>query len=167
MFDNLLNLFDRGGLILFIIAALSTLMWTLIILCYWQLFSINKAAQGAPEENNKVIENDNIHDTLQFIHALVYTLPLLGLLGTVAGMINTFDALSTFGNSDPRPMSAGISQALITTMAGLVTSLSGLYFSEHISRLSGTKISTEKTSLFHFSISPLLGLRKIIRSSKF
>lgn len=159
MVDDLLNLFDRGGLILFIIAALSTLMWALILQCYWQLFRIKK--------NKLPAEYESIHSTQKFIDALVNTLPLLGLLGTVMGMISTFDALSFHGNSDPRPMSSGISQALVTTMAGLVTSLSGLYSSEHITRLLGAEAGPEKTSLYHFSISPLLGLRKIIRSNKY
>ncbi len=45
--------------------------------------------------------------------------PLLGLLGTVTGMINTFHVITYFGAGDPRMMSGGISEALITTMLGL------------------------------------------------
>jgi biopolymer transport protein ExbB len=45
--------------------------------------------------------------------------PLLGLLGTVTGMINTFHVITCFGSSDPRMMSGGISEALVTTMLGL------------------------------------------------
>ncbi len=49
--------------------------------------------------------------------------PLLGLLGTVTGMIATFQAITNFGTGDPKLMAAGISQALITTVLGLVTAI--------------------------------------------
>ncbi|MDI6795483.1 MAG: MotA/TolQ/ExbB proton channel family protein, partial [Desulfatibacillaceae bacterium] len=45
--------------------------------------------------------------------------PLLGLLGTVTGMINTFEVITFAGTGDPRLMSGGISEALVTTMLGL------------------------------------------------
>jgi len=45
--------------------------------------------------------------------------PLLGLLGTVTGMINTFQAITLFGTGDPKLMAGGISQALVTTVMGL------------------------------------------------
>jgi len=49
--------------------------------------------------------------------------PLLGLLGTVAGMIETFQALTAYGNSDPQVLSSGISQALLTTKFGLIAAV--------------------------------------------
>ena len=49
--------------------------------------------------------------------------PLLGLLGTVTGMIETFQSISLFGTGDPKLMSGGISQALITTQLGLVVAI--------------------------------------------
>lgn len=52
--------------------------------------------------------------------------PLLGLLGTVSGMITTFDVISVFGTGNARAMAAGISEALITTQAGLVVAVPGL-----------------------------------------
>jgi biopolymer transport protein ExbB len=57
---------------------------------------------------------------------------MLGLLGTVAGMIQTFDVLAVFGTGNARGMAGGISIALITTMGGLLTSLSGIYFSTQL-----------------------------------
>lgn len=51
------------------------------------------------------------------------TAPLLGLLGTVTGMIATFQSITLFGNGDPKMMSGGISQALVTTELGLATSI--------------------------------------------
>ena len=49
--------------------------------------------------------------------------PLLGLLGTVTGMINTFQAITLFGTGDPRMMADGISQALVTTALGLTVAI--------------------------------------------
>ena len=49
--------------------------------------------------------------------------PLLGLLGTVTGMIETFQVITLFGAGDPRLMSGGISQALITTQLGLAVAI--------------------------------------------
>jgi biopolymer transport protein ExbB len=49
--------------------------------------------------------------------------PLLGLLGTVTGMIKTFQAITLFGAGDPKMMAGGISEALVTTMLGLITAI--------------------------------------------
>ena len=56
---------------------------------------------------------------LSIIGVLASIAPLLGLLGTVTGMIDTFRAITIFGTGDPRMMSTGISEALVTTQAGL------------------------------------------------
>ncbi len=49
--------------------------------------------------------------------------PLLGLLGTVTGMIETFQSITLFGTGDPKLMSGGISQALVTTQLGLAVAI--------------------------------------------
>ena len=49
--------------------------------------------------------------------------PLLGLLGTVTGMIGTFDIITEFGTGDPKLLSSGISEALITTKYGLIVAI--------------------------------------------
>jgi hypothetical protein len=53
--------------------------------------------------------------------------PLLGLLGTVTGMIVTFQAITVFGTGDPQLMAGGISQALVTTVLGLITAVPLLF----------------------------------------
>ena len=60
--------------------------------------------------------------------------PLLGLLGTVTGMIKTFDVIATFGTGNARALAAGISEALITTETGLVLAVPGLFFVSFIER---------------------------------
>lgn len=57
------------------------------------------------------------------IAVLATVAPLLGLLGTVAGMIETFQAITAYGNSDPQVLSSGISQALLTTKFGLIAAV--------------------------------------------
>lgn len=54
--------------------------------------------------------------------------PMLGLLGTVAGMIETFQSITLFGTGDPKLMSGGISQALVTTELGLIVAIPMLWF---------------------------------------
>jgi len=58
-----------------------------------------------------------------WIKVLAAVAPLLGLLGTVVGMINTFQAITLFGTGDPKLMAGGISQALVTTVLGLVVAI--------------------------------------------
>ena len=62
------------------------------------------------------------------------TAPLLGLLGTVTGMINTFNMITLFGTGDPRTLASGISEALITTEFGLIVAIPSLLFHAFISR---------------------------------
>jgi len=56
---------------------------------------------------------------LLFLKIIAVVAPLMGLLGTVTGMINTFQAITLFGTGDPKLMAGGISQALVTTVLGL------------------------------------------------
>jgi biopolymer transport protein ExbB len=70
------------------------------------------------------------------IKLLAATSPLLGLLGTVTGMILTFQAISLFGTGDPKLMAGGISQALVTTVLGLVVAIPLLFGHSLINALS-------------------------------
>ena len=66
--------------------------------------------------------------------------PLLGLLGTVVGMIVTFQALTLFGTGDPKLMAGGISQALVTTMLGLIVAIPLVFLHSVLTSWSGTLI---------------------------
>ena len=68
-------------------------------------------------------ETPRIEYGLSFIKILAAIAPLLGLLGTVTGMIQTFQAITLFGTGDPKLMAGGISTALITTVMGLVVAI--------------------------------------------
>jgi biopolymer transport protein ExbB len=73
---------------------------------------------------------------LAVIGALATTAPLLGLLGTVLGMIATFDIIAVFGTGNAKAMAGGISQALITTQTGLIVAIPGLYMRSFLARRS-------------------------------
>jgi len=72
---------------------------------------------------NILNENSTIDRFGNFVLVLAAVAPLLGLLGTVTGMIATFDIITTHGTGDPKLLSGGISEALVTTMLGLVVAI--------------------------------------------
>lgn len=145
-YDALQDFLNAGGNVLRIIMVTTFFMWALIIerLMYWSggHGGVAKRAQRAwaARSDHKswyahAIRERLISETVQeagrfnnVIRALVAVTPLLGLLGTVTGMVEVFDVMATTGSSNARLMAAGISKATIPTMAGLVASLSGLIF---------------------------------------
>jgi biopolymer transport protein ExbB len=77
---------------------------------------------------------------LPMIKLLAAVAPLLGLLGTVTGMIATFQSISLFGTGDPKLMANGISQALVTTMLGLCIAIPLLFLHSIVAARSRTLI---------------------------
>lgn len=75
---------------------------------------------------------------LALIGVLAAMAPLLGLLGTVTGMITTFDVLAIFGTGNAKAMAGGISQSLITTQTGLIVAIPGLYMKGFLERRADT-----------------------------
>ncbi|MCG3200860.1 MAG: hypothetical protein NFCOHLIN_00722 [Gammaproteobacteria bacterium] len=150
--EHFLNFLDRGGPVIITIICTSVLMWLLIIERYWFFYRefplrarAALAAWQAREDRRswyarRVREelvghaSEELQKNLPLIRALVTVLPFLGLLGTVSGMITTFEVLRVFGTDNARGVTAGIAEALFTTLAGLLTALSGLYFSVHLNR---------------------------------
>jgi len=85
---------------------------------------------------------------LPVIAVTAATAPLLGLLGTVSGMIRTFNLITLFGSGDPKPLAGGISEALITTLFGLVVAIPALVLHAFLSRRSqGIVQTTERLGL--------------------
>ena len=73
---------------------------------------------------------------LALIGILAGIAPLLGLLGTVTGMLVTFDVIAVFGTGNARAMAGGISEALISTQTGLLIAIPGLYMANFLKRRS-------------------------------
>lgn len=150
---DLLLLFEQGGAVLWVILAISVLMWALILDRYAHYFFImprrrmrlfrlwsDDRSDGRPStlraKAMMAAFSAPMHRFLLPLHTLASILPLLGLLGTINGMIKVFEVITVFGVGNARGMAAGISEALITTMAGLVTALSGLYFCVNLQSLA-------------------------------
>jgi len=139
-------LLENGGTVLWLILFASILMWTLIIERYVFVYGVHpKLAKSLRQKWQERTEHQSwyaqkirqgmisessasLRQYLMAIKTLVAALPMLGLLGTVDGMIQTFDVLTVFGTGNARGMAGGISVALITTMGGLLAALSGMYF---------------------------------------
>ena len=75
-----------------------------------------------------------LHKGLTVVTVIATIAPLLGLLGTVSGMITTFNMMATYGTSEPQVVSGGIGQALITTELGLVVAIPSLILSAVLTR---------------------------------
>ncbi len=86
-------------------------------------------------------EIPHIERFLSTLGMLAAIAPLLGLLGTVTGMINTFHVITYYGTSDPRMMSGGISEALVTTMLGLTVAIPIMLFHTLLNRRVEMQIS--------------------------
>ncbi len=71
--------------------------------------------------------NLGMTSNLQLMKVLVPMAPLLGLVGTVMGMLNVFDSMAALGSADARSMATGVSEAMVCTLSGLLVSVTGLY----------------------------------------
>ena len=141
IFEVILAFMEKGGNVLWLIAALVFFMWTLIFERVWYFASVwraDRAAvvrvwEGRSERKSwtgkKIRERllsesrELINDNMNVIATCVALCPLLGLLGTVTGMIITFQAITIFGAGDPKAMAGGISSALVTTVLGLLVAI--------------------------------------------
>jgi biopolymer transport protein ExbB len=146
MLQQITTFLDSGGPVLYGIFVISVLLWGLILDRYW-FFRVEAKPLckrqlqrwiEAPKANNwfaKKIRDGILSEVQQdfqrnrdMIQLLVVVCPLMGLLGTVTGMISVFDTMSVTGTGNARAMASGISMATVPTMAGMVVSLIGLYF---------------------------------------
>lgn len=147
MSEHLRQFLDSAGFITASIYALSLWMWVLILERYRCLAQLERGlaqSQPAPDATRRLhrpriarrLHAQRVADVavaarrhLPLIRALVHTLPLLGLLGTVSGLVQCFEGIALLGENNRRAVASGIAQALIATLSGLLTALSGLYFS--------------------------------------
>ena len=156
-YQAIVQFMEQGGNVLWLIAALTFLMWTLIFERVWYFQNehklvVHKATEvwesrperrswSASQIRDSIISDasDKIMGTLPLIQTCVTLCPLLGLLGTVTGMISVFDSMATQGGN-ARSMAAGVSMATIPTMSGMIASLSGLMGSTYLKRKADTEV---------------------------
>jgi biopolymer transport protein ExbB len=84
---------------------------------------------------------------IPMIQTLVALCPLLGLMGTVTGMIKVFEVMAVSGSGNVRAMAAGVSQATVPTMAGMVGALSGVLLVTLLSRRAAREVEFLEDSL--------------------
>jgi len=114
--------------------------------------AVNKFSNKESQENSldEIIINfsSKVEWGNNWVKFFAAVAPLLGLLGTVIGMIETFQAITLFGTGDPKQMAGGISQALVTTMLGLIVAAPLLGMFTYLSEKSNTIIQVieEKAS---------------------
>ena len=156
---DLREFFEAGGPVLWGILLVTMIMWTLIIERFWYFKNLmpalsDKALNQWSNISNKgdwfsmrirdQIISEVSGETRKFlltIETMMQILPLLGLLGTVVGMIKVFDVMTFFGTGNARLMASGVSQATIPTMAGLVAAISGVYIANLLKRKAEDEIN--------------------------
>ena len=152
--------FEAGGPVLWGILMVTIIMWTLIIERFWffqyllpqkrleiidEWGSINNKGDWFSMRMRDQMISEVSTETKRFlltIETMMQILPLLGLLGTVVGMIKVFDVMTFFGTGNARLMASGVSQATIPTMAGLVAAISGLYIANLLKRKADDEIAS-------------------------
>ena len=152
---ELREFFEAGGPVLWGILLVTMIMWTLIIERFWYFKNLmpalsDKALNQWSNISNKgdwfsmrirdQIISEVSGETRKFlltIETMMQILPLLGLLGTVVGMIKVFDVMTFFGTGN----ASGVSQATIPTMAGLVAAISGVYIANLLKRKAEDEIN--------------------------
>ena len=141
METDLISYINRGGIIVYILIFLNIIGFTIM---FWKLVvismskfkkekTINEIIDFTKTTNNQYTKESIVNIINRKIRKLEFGLntvkiiasiaPLLGLLGTVIGVLNSFDSITKNGLGDPSIFSNGISIALITTIAGLIVAI--------------------------------------------
>jgi biopolymer transport protein ExbB len=144
---------DMGGPVLLLIGGLLFLMWSLIfervfyfnfalkkdldnVIQEWQLRSDKKSWYARRIREAMIsVSVLKITQNMGLIKTLVALAPMLGLLGTVTGMIEVFHVMAVTGGGDPKLMAGGVSRATVPTMAGMVAALSGVFAQAYLTRI--------------------------------
>jgi biopolymer transport protein ExbB len=148
---------ELGGDVLLVIAGVTFGMWFLILERLWYFRWIHpqqaeeaERAWNAREDHrswcaHKIRDllitrvDTKLQRGLLIIKSLVALCPMLGLIGTVTGMIEVFDVMAIAGTGNVRGMAGGVSKATLPTMAGMVAALSGLIFSAQLQSFAKTE----------------------------
>jgi biopolymer transport protein ExbB len=148
---------ELGGDVLYGIMATLFLMWTFILERLWYFYRVYpgqkrrilddwEARADTTSWYAKRIREQMISETavglkrnVGLIKVLIAICPLLGLLGTVTGMVSVFDVMTFSGTGNARAMAAGVSKATVPTMAGMVAALSGVYFGTWLEHKAATE----------------------------
>ena len=152
LFLDFLEFMSRGGDVLWGILLITIMLWWCIVERLWYFFNeypkhrsekvnrwldrSDRASWYAVCQKNQIVSEIEclMMRNTKTIPTLIALLPLLGLLGTVTGMIQVFDVMASLGSGNPRAMANGVSAATIPTMAGMLVAISALPFWTFIDR---------------------------------
>ena len=163
---DIMQYIDRGGIIVTILIGLNILgftimLWKLIVLTIAR-FQKKKMVQNTLDfikSNNHSFDKKSLQNALDIqiqklefglstVNIIASIAPLLGLLGTVVGVLTAFDAIAKQGLGDPSIFSGGISIALITTVAGLIVAIPHyIGYNYFIGLLNSIELKLEKAVL--------------------
>jgi len=164
-FEAIRDFMELGGPVLRWIAITIFLMWVLIVerLVYFRsamktmATDIRDQWESRPERRSWAARQIRellisrysmaTNKGIGIIQTLVALCPLLGLLGTVTGMISVFQVMAVSGSGNVRAMAAGVSQATVPTMAGMVGALSGVLFVTLLTRRAAREVHFLEDSL--------------------
>lgn len=156
-FEAVRDFMETGGWVLYVIAGLLIIMWYMILERTIYIFTghrklvkqaykqwhdrSDKRSWDAHQIRTKLISTVSmrLHGSIPMIKACVALCPLLGLLGTVTGMIDVFQVMAVSGSGNVQGMAGGVSKATIPTMAGMVAALSGIFLSIWLQRVYETE----------------------------
>ncbi|GGA72966.1 biopolymer transporter ExbB [Neiella marina] len=148
----LFDFLNTGGKVLWAILAVTIWLWFLIFERYWFFLKEyrprlssnlsvwqqrdDKSSWIAVQHRKQLLSELDclMVRNLKLIVGLIALLPMLGLLGTVTGMIQVFEVMAFLGSGNPRAMANGVSAATIPTMAGMVISLLAIPFATELDR---------------------------------
>ena len=148
--ETIRDFIELGGPVLRVIGFVTLFMWMLIIerLIYFRTGHrklvrkahnywderVDYTSWKAHQIRARIISqvSANAERNLALIKTCVALCPLLGLLGTVTGMIEVFEVMAISGSGNPRSMASGVSKATVPTMAGMVAALSGVAMSAYL-----------------------------------
>ena len=161
------NFLETGGDVLWGISFVTLAMWALILERFWYFAAVHpeearrarstwearedRSSWYADQIRRRLVSKVQVKldRGLLMIKTLVALCPLLGLLGTVTGMIEVFDVMAVSGSGNARAMASGVSKATIPTMAGMVAALSGMIISVQLERYARQEGERVADSLTH------------------
>ena len=165
IFDPFFNLLESGGSVLLILFFVGAVLVESVVerIYYYNKVFKEKVLERSKSFCNTQVKNDQedlylrqmevsklkqmLRKRLSSIQTLTYLFPLLGLLGTVTGMIAVFDVMAHKGLGNPRLMASGVSQATLPTMVGMVMALVGLFAMNYL-KYRKTKLELELNETF-------------------
>lgn len=165
--NSIRDFLELGGDVLYGIMAVLFLMWTFILERLWYFYRVHPAKKEeivdswearadttswyAKRIREQLISQASValKRNVGLIKALIAICPLLGLMGTVTGMISVFDVMTFSGSGNARAMAAGVSKATVPTMAGMVAALSGVYFGTWLEHKADTETEKLEDLLHH------------------